>query len=223
MGDEAHIISPSKNGPRGGVDLPDIDIDGYANRILLCKRHHQIIDEQVHEFTVEKLRAMKAKHEEWIRRMLHTIHAEEPIGLRPRFPSCGMLLPRLRTGADAWNAAIESSFYMLNPIDEDEASPEACDAADDFLTSLRGYAEIHDAISDRGFGAVREAQRDLRNSLDHLAQLQLVAFGAQREMLVTGAGREPWPARMAVVVVRPQADLGDDESLPVVFAGPGTS
>jgi hypothetical protein len=127
-------------------------------------------------------------------------------------------LPRLRTGADAWHAAIGSSFYLLDPINEDEASPEACDVADEFLTSLRDYAEIHDAITDRGFGAVREAQRDLRSDLDHLTQSQLVAFGAQREMLVSGASQKPWPARMTVVVIRPEAEVECEDAIPVIFA-----
>jgi len=129
-----------------------------------------------------------------------------------------MLLPRLRTGEDAWHAAIGSSFYLLDPVKEDEASPEARDVADGFLTSLRDYAEIHDAITDRGFGAIREVQRDLRSELDQLAESQLAAFGAQQEMLVTGAGRTPWPARMAVVVIRPHDEVENEESLPVIFA-----
>lgn len=219
VGDEAHIVSPVLNGPRGVAAVPGIDIDGYFNRILLCKHHHRVVDEQVHEFTVEKLYTLKRKHEEWVRRTLHTVPMDEPFGLRPKFPGTGMMLPRLRTGADAWHVAVGSSFYLLNPVNEDEASPEACDIADDFLTSLRDYAEIHDAITDRGFGAVREAQRDLRSDLDHLTQSQLVAFGAQREMLVTGA--KPWPARMAVVVIRPEAEVECEDALPVIFgAGP---
>lgn len=183
----------------------------------------RIVDEQVHEFTVEKLRELKSQHERWVRRTLHTVPVDEPIGLRPKFPGRGMLLPRLRTGADAWHTAIGSSLYLLDPVKEDEASPEACDIADEFLTSLRDYAEIHDAITDRGFGAIREAQRDLRSDLDHLGELQLVAFGAQREMLITGTGQTPWPAKMAVVVIRPQTEVENEESLPVIFATQGSS
>ena len=84
------------------------------------------------------------------------------------------------------------------------------------------YGEIHDAITDRGFEAIREAQRDLRKDLDELANLGLVAFGAQREMLITGGGKTPTPATMAVVVIRPQAEVDDDDGLPVAFPVPGT-
>lgn len=217
VGDEAHIISESPNGPRGRAAVPGIDFDGYYNRILLCKVDHRIVDEQPHEYTVEKLRELKSEHEQWVRRCLHAVPEDDPIGLRPKSPSRGMVLPRLRTGKDAWHTAIGSSFYLLDSVGEDEASAEACDVADGFLTSLRDYAEIHDAITDGGFRAIREAQRDLRKDLDELCSLGLVAFGAQREMLITGLGRAPTPARMAVVVIRPQAEVGDEDALPVVF------
>jgi hypothetical protein len=47
---------------------------------------------------------------------------------------------------------------------------------DRFLTGLRDYAEIHDAITDGGFEAIREAQRDVRKNLDRLASHGLVAY-----------------------------------------------
>lgn len=226
VGEEAHIISRSPNGPRGTAAVPGMDFDGYDNFILLCRVDHRLIDEQVHEYTVEKLRELKSRHEQWVRERLRVVPEESvstPIGLRPKFPGRGMVLPRLKTGKEAWNAAIGSSFYLLDSVGEDEASIDACDAADGFLTSLRDYAEIHDAITDRGFEAIREAQRDLRKDLDQLASHGLVAFGAQRDMLITGGGGTPTPATMAVVVIRPQAEVEDDEhGLPVVFPARGS-
>jgi hypothetical protein len=220
VGEEAHIISKSPNGPRGTAAVPGMNFDGYYNLILLCRIHHGIIDEQRHEYTVEKLRELKSRHEQWVRERLHAVpdaSANIPIGLKPKFPGGGMVLSRLRTGKEAWHTVIGSSFYLLDSIGEDEASIEACDTADGFLTSLRDYAEIHDSITDRGFEAIRDAQRDLRKDIDQLASHGLVAFGAQRDMRITGGGGTSTPATMAVVVIRPQAQTEDDDGLPVVF------
>ena len=104
VGEEAHIISESRNGPRGTRAVPGMNFDGYYNRILLCRVDHRIIDEQPHEFTVEKLRELKSSHERWVSERLHVMHEElgsTPVGLRPRYPGRGMVLARLRTGKDA--------------------------------------------------------------------------------------------------------------------------
>ena len=43
VGEEAHIIS--ETGPRPG-DLLKGDRDGYENRILLCRDHHKIVENE---------------------------------------------------------------------------------------------------------------------------------------------------------------------------------
>jgi len=50
-----------------------MDFDGYDNRILLCRVDHRLIDEQPHEYTVEKLRELKSRHEQWVRECLHVV------------------------------------------------------------------------------------------------------------------------------------------------------
>jgi hypothetical protein len=139
------------------------------------------------------------------------------VGLKPKHPGRGLILPRLRTGKDAWNAAIGSAFYLFDSVDEDAASGEACDAADAFLGLLHDCAEIQDAITDRGFTAIREAQRDLRQGLNQLTTHKLVAFGGQRDMLITGGVPAPTPATMAVALIRPLLEVGDEGELPVAF------
>ena len=40
LGEMAHIVARSPNGPRGTQDLPVNDPDSYDNLILLCPTHH---------------------------------------------------------------------------------------------------------------------------------------------------------------------------------------
>lgn len=64
----AHIIAASPDGPRGDVVLSAQMVDDIGNVMLMCHDHHRLIDhEQVTEHTVDRLRAMKKKHEDRVR------------------------------------------------------------------------------------------------------------------------------------------------------------
>jgi hypothetical protein len=67
IGDEAHIVARSAEGPRGASALTEEERDKYDNLILLCRKHHKIIDDQYNFHTVEKLLDLKKKHEEWVK------------------------------------------------------------------------------------------------------------------------------------------------------------
>ncbi|WP_405549524.1 HNH endonuclease [Streptomyces microflavus] len=64
LGEEAHIISGSKGGPRFDPTYPAEKVDTYENLILLCPTHHRLIDKREGAgFTVETLRRIKSEHE----------------------------------------------------------------------------------------------------------------------------------------------------------------
>ena len=64
----AHIIAASPDGPRGNEVLSAQLVDDIGNVMLMCHEHHRLIDhEQVAEHTVDRLRAMKKKHEDRVR------------------------------------------------------------------------------------------------------------------------------------------------------------
>lgn len=63
----AHIVARSKNFTRGDHDLPLAERSKIDNLILVCQKHHKLIDDDAEgEFTVELLRAYKQQHEEHI-------------------------------------------------------------------------------------------------------------------------------------------------------------
>lgn len=64
IGQAAHIVASSRQGPRGGELLLDEERDTRAsNRILLCPTHHAEVDKQPLVYTVAVLRQMKEDHE----------------------------------------------------------------------------------------------------------------------------------------------------------------
>ncbi|MFP5269620.1 HNH endonuclease [Coleofasciculus sp.] len=66
LGEMAHIVADSPDGPRGESDLTPEERDEYSNLILLCPTHHTLIDKNPEEWTVEKLKLMKLEHEQWV-------------------------------------------------------------------------------------------------------------------------------------------------------------
>jgi hypothetical protein len=72
IGEEAHIVAQKEDGPRGKSSLSIEQRDKYDNLILLCNIHHKNIDDQEHEYTVEKLHEFKKKHEGWVKENLIT-------------------------------------------------------------------------------------------------------------------------------------------------------
>ena len=65
IGEQAHIVARSEDGPRGSSRLTLEERDSYANSILLCPTHHSLIDKNTCDFPAERLYKMKINHEAW--------------------------------------------------------------------------------------------------------------------------------------------------------------
>jgi hypothetical protein len=64
VGEAAHIVAASRQGPRGSIQIPDTERDRSAsNRLLLCHPHHREVDTHPTIYTVAVLRQMKIDHE----------------------------------------------------------------------------------------------------------------------------------------------------------------
>lgn len=62
-GECCHIHAYSESGPRYDPMQTDEDRNGYDNLILLCSRHHKIIDSDPVLYTADYLRSLKQQHE----------------------------------------------------------------------------------------------------------------------------------------------------------------
>ena len=63
--DVVHIIAASKDGPRGGEESENQQID-YSNLMLMCKRCHKEIDDNPERYSAKTLGEWKWKHEDRI-------------------------------------------------------------------------------------------------------------------------------------------------------------
>lgn len=64
IGEMAHIIAKSPNGPRGNNYSPQIN--SYNNLILLCPNHHTIVDTNPDKYPIDELIKIKNSHEQFI-------------------------------------------------------------------------------------------------------------------------------------------------------------
>jgi hypothetical protein len=62
-GEIAHIRASSPNGPRYDSAQSDEHRNGFGNLILLCSRHHTVIDTEFEKYSVPVLEKMKRDHE----------------------------------------------------------------------------------------------------------------------------------------------------------------
>lgn len=69
IGEMAHIIAKSPTGPRG--DRNRANDNSYDNLILLCSKHHKIVDSRPSDYPADYLKSIKEKHEENIARRLN--------------------------------------------------------------------------------------------------------------------------------------------------------
>jgi len=64
IGEMAHIVASSNKGPRGKVlPIDRSQRDTYENSILLCEKHHKIVDGQRKTYPIGVLMQMKEDHE----------------------------------------------------------------------------------------------------------------------------------------------------------------
>ncbi|MBI5954032.1 MAG: hypothetical protein HY865_20440 [Chloroflexi bacterium] len=73
----AHIVAQKGDGPRGHYALPLEERDRENNLLLLCEKHHKIIDDQPQRYTVERLRQFKEDHEKRIEELTGMVSSKQ--------------------------------------------------------------------------------------------------------------------------------------------------
>ena len=71
LGEMAHIVAKSNDGPRGDETMPIEERDSYNNLILLCPTDHVEVDKNYADWPVPRLHAIKTEHEAWVSEQLN--------------------------------------------------------------------------------------------------------------------------------------------------------
>lgn len=179
VGEEAHIIGRSPGGPRREFLTDATRIDDYGNLILLCPRDHRIVDAQPSRWTVERLREVKAVHEEWVQnlppeeRPMRLIAGRDYWTTRSYPVSDGPSLWRIVAGAH--------SYRFDHPAD---ASSDELDYLAELFDSIKDWGEIASFMNGRV--EEREAERSLGESVAEAMERSFVLVGRRVDMILTG-------------------------------------
>jgi len=137
IGDECHIVSPVRGGPRAGVAVDDLD--GYENLILLCPNDHRRIDSLVNEYSRERPLAMKRAHENWVSTTLATSDGLSPLTILRAQPAARRYLATAQELLSIVVSAEESSLDH-----ETIETEEDLDLVAGFLQLVHDHAEMWD-------------------------------------------------------------------------------
>jgi len=190
VGDEAHIAADSPLGPRYNECDP-AKVDAYDNRILLCKVHHKLVDDQLQDYTSERLLRIKAEHEAWVENRLTEKIDPEPIQIIADPSSEPPQLNLLHTGGDVWSIVEGVQAYVFGDFDEDCIDQEVGEIVAVFLQNAKDWAEISGDVKDRGMVAIRDAKRSLGAGLTALRDRGLLVFGGRERHIVRGGVLPP--------------------------------
>jgi hypothetical protein len=210
FGEEAHIVGKSPNGPRAG-NIPNVD--SYANLILLCRKHHKQVDDQVGHYTVERLKEIKRQHEEWV-----ASQTSDPGPVRlipdPARPSKKMLT-LVTNGTALWRFV--RGAYSFFPKSSYGLSDEHEELIAAFFDNLRDWLDAGDLDSYR---EELHARRALDESIEELTMAGFVVGARERFLLLTGGvNSAPSPWRAFDIEVHPFSamQMVDADGKPVDF------
>ncbi len=186
-GEICHIAAANKAGPRYDPTQTAQQRNGVDNLIMLCGRHHKVIDSDTATYTVEKLRLMKSTHESSPQskiaeftalKALLTWYAKPKVVRQTMINSPGAIqgaiiqvkvqkgqLPKFNPATDSIGASAHHRNYVLHLINR----------SNEFASKQKGREFGHGAlygIINRTFGA----KWDL-NSIDHFDELCLFLQG----------------------------------------------
>lgn len=66
VGEVAHIVGEQAGAPRGGGEMALSERNAPDNLMLLCLKHHKVIDDDEETYTVEKLHEIRSSHLAWL-------------------------------------------------------------------------------------------------------------------------------------------------------------
>ncbi|KAA3614001.1 MAG: HNH endonuclease [Calditrichaeota bacterium] len=183
VGEECHIISKKKNGPRYKPQDEDSYIDSYENLILLCRIHHKQIDDQQSEYTEDKIKDIKSKHEIWVKESLET-GTIKPLRLRRVKGEKTELLFRIGSGKQLFGI-IDGMCGLYNDHPEPENEYEV-ELFGNFLQSLRDWGDLS---SDLEPSEKVKAIFNLSQMLKELEEAGFWVFGnTEKQILEGGVG-----------------------------------
>lgn len=160
IGEIAHIISQSSDGPRGKEKLPLEKRDDYSNLILLCPNHHSEIDKTPESWPTTRLQQLKSEHEKWVSAQLEQgLFSYAPI-------DNSAFLYRIR---EDWDKFSESRIWIIASITPLSVADESVNPLDDIVVETINQIKL----PDDGFWVSNVNAYDTRPDENGLSNIRL--------------------------------------------------
>ena len=186
VGDECHIISGAKDGPRYDPDYPAANIDSLSNLMLLCRRHHKMVDDQVESYTADALRGIKSKHEKWVDAKLEDQPSIPLVRIKPISNEVPKRLTIIKSGKELLNLAVgcDGAYHDYSEDLDDEESQ----LVGSFIQNVSDWGDIGDGMEPieriRAAKAVDEEIAELKSK-------GLMVFAAREKQCIEGGVNPP--------------------------------
>ncbi|MFJ1927304.1 HNH endonuclease [Streptomyces sp. NPDC088131] len=207
VAEEAHIVAQSPLGPRGDHNYVG-DLDHHVNLILLCRIHHKMIDDQVNEWTIDKLKDTKKGHEAWVAERLRESPQSVKLIPDPDAPNpSDIRYDLIVSGNDLWQILQSASSWRFSY--SEEGSEEEVNEIVEILDSLSDWADISSEIT--SLRHQRSTAQTIGEMINRAAELGYVIYARKLRLLLTG-GIYPEPSQWTQVeVFAPRATVLFDQ------------
>lgn len=184
VGEECHIVSGAKNGPRSDAAFPKDNIDDVSNLLLLCCVHHKMIDDQCETYTAEILRAIKENHEKWVGEKLEGTNGPSQVRIRRLKGEIPEQLPAISSGRVLFNLA--SNCHGAYNHYCDDLSDEDVELVGGFFQSILDWIDLSDDLDPL---QKLRAAKSIERELSDLRERDFLVFAAlEKQRLEGGVG-----------------------------------
>lgn len=186
VGEECHIISGAKSGPRFDPTYPLENIDSLSNLMLLCRIHHKMVDDQAETYSADVLVGIKTNHERWVDQKLKNEPEIEPVRIKRISGEIPTTLPVMHSGKELLNLAV-GCHGAYNDYSDDLDDAEI-DLIGGFIQSVIDWAELAD-----GFEPVERmrAAKAIDEQLRELNSNDFIVFAARERQRMEGGIYSP--------------------------------
>lgn len=186
VGDECHIISGAKNGPRYDPDFPSAEIDGVSNLMLLCRIHHKMVDDQAETYTAELLRSIGTNHGHWVEQKLKDHPQVPPVQIKRIKKEVPTQLPVILSGKELLNLAMGCHGSYMNY--SDDLNDEETDLVGDFVQAVTDWADLAEGMEP--VERIRAA-KSIADGIRILNEHDFMVFAAVENQRMEGGNSPP--------------------------------
>lgn len=203
VGDECHIVSAAKGGPRHDPNYPSAEIDGLPNLILLCRIHHKMIDDQAETYTTNRLRGMRENHEKWVEKKLKDEPNVSPVKIKRVESEIPGKLPVIYSGKELLTLVV--GCHGAYSDYSDDLDDEETELVGGFIQNVSDWADIADGLEP--MERVRAAKA-LDDEIKSLNSRGFMVFAAIERQRMEGGINSPSTFRVLHLSVKRETDSG---------------